>query len=245
MGWWSVRGSVTISRRGSLNCGARRVGGTRQGMGRGREGGGGGGQPGVSSADGVPRAKGRRRNSARSLPLSRVSCAACVVPCARSRCRASARPLPLPRAILRCGGGCGRPPGRSAARRRRGDQTHLLRDLVREGARRVAAGHGLRARVVGELEHGALRVGPRRDGDDVRRVLDGHDDARRELDLLPRLAGVEDVDAVQAPAPHVLVHLVVHVLRAKVRLRRDQAAHDLGLNEAGRGGGGGGGGSGT
>ena len=98
----------------------------------------------------------------------------------------------------------------------------LLCNLVRERARRVAAGNGLRAGVVCEFEDGALCVGARRDCDHVSRVLDRHDDAGRQLDLLPCLADVKNVDTVCTPPPDVVLHLVVRVLRAQVRLRSDE-----------------------
>ncbi len=56
----------------------------------------------------------------------------------------------------------------------------LLGDLVGEGAGGVAAGDGVGAGVVGELQHGAHAVRPGRDGDHVLRVFDGHDHARGE-----------------------------------------------------------------
>lgn len=46
----------------------------------------------------------------------------------------------------------------------------------------------------------------------VRGVIDGHDGAGRQLQLLPGLAQVEDVDAISAALVHVLLHLEVDVL---------------------------------
>ena len=66
---------------------------------------------------------------------------------------------------------------------------------------------------------GPLAVRPRGDGDDVLGVLDGREDARGEHELLPRLADVDDVDAVLAAAPDVLLHHVVGITRADVALR--------------------------
>lgn len=83
----------------------------------------------------------------------------------------------------------------------------------------VAAHGGLGAGVVGELEHRALAVGAGRDGHNVLRVLNRHDDARRQLQLLPGLAQVEDEDAVVAAAVHVALHGGGAVLGAQVRLR--------------------------
>jgi hypothetical protein len=57
---------------------------------------------------------------------------------------------------------------------------------------------GVGAGVLRELEDGALAVGARGLDDDVLRVLDGDDDPRRELELLPCLAKVDDVDAWDA-----------------------------------------------
>ena len=64
----------------------------------------------------------------------------------------------------------------------------------------LAARDGLRARVRRELEYRALRVRARRDGDHVVRVLDRHDDARGELQLLPASSAAEDDDALAAAA---------------------------------------------
>jgi len=146
MGWKSTRGSVTISRRGSLNCGQGRGGETAVRM--GGEGAGTGG-------------------------------------------------------------------------------THLLGDLVGEGAGRVAAGDGLRTRVRGVLKHRALCIRPRRDGNHVGRGLNRHNHARRKLDLLPRLGDVKDVDAVCPSPPDVLLHFAIHVLGAQVRGRRDEQPDGL------------------
>ena len=55
--------------------------------------------------------------------------------------------------------------------------------------RGVAAHGALGAGVVGELEHRALAVGAGGDGDDVLRVLNRHDDARRQLQLLVAAGG--------------------------------------------------------
>lgn len=68
-------------------------------------------------------------------------------------------------------------------------------ELVGEGPGRVAAGDGVGAGVLGELEDGPLAVGPRGLDDDVLGVLDGDDDPRRQLKLLPRLAQIDDEDA--------------------------------------------------
>jgi len=51
-------------------------------------------------------------------------------------------------------------------------------------------------------------------------VLDGHDDASRQLQLLPGLGQIDDVDAVIAPLEHVALHLEVQVLGAQVALGR-------------------------
>ena len=64
----------------------------------------------------------------------------------------------------------------------------------------------LRARVVGILEHGALGVGARGYGNHVRRVLDRHNYPSCELNLLPGLLNVDDVESIGAAAKDVLVH---------------------------------------
>mmetsp|Transcript_79753 Transcript_79753/g.221839 ORF Transcript_79753/g.221839 Transcript_79753/m.221839 type:complete len:316 (-) Transcript_79753:36-983(-) len=113
------------------------------------------------------------------------------------------------------------------ARVRHQQQARLLEvlgDLVREGAGGEAAGDRLGARVVRELEHSTLRVGARADGDHVLRVLDGHDDTGRQLDLLPGLGHVQDVHAVGAAAEDVGRHLEVSVARAHVGLGGQQLA---------------------
>jgi len=70
----------------------------------------------------------------------------------------------------------------------------ILLDLVGERARGVATGDGLCAGVLRKLEHRALAVRARRHANDVRRVLDRHDDARCQHQLVPRLPQVHDVD---------------------------------------------------
>ena len=59
-------------------------------------------------------------------------------------------------------------------------------DVVSEGAGREAASERRRARVLCELENGALSGRSRADGDDFSRVLDGDDRARGHQQLLPR-----------------------------------------------------------
>jgi hypothetical protein len=67
--------------------------------------------------------------------------------------------------------------------------------LVGEGTGGMPSRDGVGAGVLRELEDGALAVGARGLDDDVLRVLDGDDDSRRELKLLPCLSEVDDVDA--------------------------------------------------
>lgn len=66
--------------------------------------------------------------------------------------------------------------------------------LVGEGTRGMPSSDCIRAGVLRELEDGALAVGAGRLDDDVLGVLDGDDDPCRELELLPCLAKVDDVD---------------------------------------------------
>ena len=88
--------------------------------------------------------------------------------------------------------------------------------LVGEGTRGVPPGDGVGAGVLRELEDGALAVGAGGLDDDVLGVLDGDDDPRRELELLPCLAQIDDVDAVGAALVGVALHLEVAVLGAEV-----------------------------
>ena len=90
----------------------------------------------------------------------------------------------------------------------------------------VAARQAVGASVLGELEDGALAVGAGALDDNVSRVLDGHNDAGRELQLVPGLAEVHDVDTVSlATLPHVALHLEVAVLGAEVALGRKHHLH--------------------
>lgn len=78
------------------------------------------------------------------------------------------------------------------------DQAGLLEttgDVVGEGTGGEATGDGLGTSVRGELEGSALAIVAGRDDDNVLRVLNSHNDAGGEDDLLPGLEDVEDVDA--------------------------------------------------
>ena len=68
-------------------------------------------------------------------------------------------------------------------------------ELVSEGARGVSAGNGVSASVLREFEDGPLAIGAGGLDDDVLGVLNGDDDPSRQLELLPCLAKVDDVDA--------------------------------------------------
>ena len=90
----------------------------------------------------------------------------------------------------------------------------------------VAARQAVGASVLGELEDGALAVRAGALDDNVSRVLDGHNDAGSELQLVPGLAEVHDVDTVSlATLPHVALHLEVAVLGAEVALSRKHHLH--------------------
>lgn len=69
-----------------------------------------------------------------------------------------------------------------------------LLDLVSEGTRSVTSGDSLSASVSSELEDGSLSLGLGGDDADVGGVLDGDDDPGGELELLPSLADVDQVD---------------------------------------------------
>lgn len=69
-------------------------------------------------------------------------------------------------------------------------------DVVGERTGGESAGNGGGATVVGELENGSLSVGSGGDGNDIGGVGDGGDDSGSQLDLLPGLANVDDVDTV-------------------------------------------------
>jgi hypothetical protein len=68
-------------------------------------------------------------------------------------------------------------------------------ELIGEGTRGVPPSNGMGTSVLRELEDGALAVGAGGLDNDVLRVLDGNDYPRRQLELLPCLAKVDDVDA--------------------------------------------------
>jgi hypothetical protein len=68
-------------------------------------------------------------------------------------------------------------------------------ELVSEGTRGVPASNGVSTSILRELEDGTLAIGTGRLDDNVMRVLNGDDDPSRELELLPCLAKVDDVDA--------------------------------------------------
>ena len=116
------------------------------------------------------------------------------------------------------------------------DEAGLLeraRNVVGEVSRREATRNRLCARMGRELEHRTLPVGASRNYGDVRRVVNGRNDARREDDLLPDLristsrsacercrghapglANIDDVDPVRASLPEVGLHVDLHVLGA-------------------------------
>ena len=68
-------------------------------------------------------------------------------------------------------------------------------ELIGEGTRGVPPGNSMSSGVLRELEDSTLAVGTGGLDNDVLRVLDGNDNPRRELELLPCLAKVDDVDA--------------------------------------------------
>ena len=68
-------------------------------------------------------------------------------------------------------------------------------ELIGEGTRGVPPSNSMGTSVLRELEDGALAVGAGGLDNDVLRVLDGNDYPRRQLELLPCLAKVDDVDA--------------------------------------------------
>ena len=97
----------------------------------------------------------------------------------------------------------------------------LFGDLIGKGTRGEPTSNGGGARVLRELEDRALAVGPRRNGDDVLGVLDGGLNTSGQHQLLPRLANINDVDAVLPSPPDIFLHHVVRVARADVALRRE------------------------
>mmetsp|Transcript_24000 Transcript_24000/g.46766 ORF Transcript_24000/g.46766 Transcript_24000/m.46766 type:complete len:331 (-) Transcript_24000:64-1056(-) len=97
----------------------------------------------------------------------------------------------------------------------------LVRDLVGEGTGGEAAGDGRRAGVLAVLEDGALAVWAGRDDANISRVLDRHNDARREEKLVVCPAEIDDVDAVRLALPHVASHLEIQVFGAQVRRARE------------------------
>jgi hypothetical protein len=68
-------------------------------------------------------------------------------------------------------------------------------ELIGEGTRGVPPSDGMGASVLRELEDSTLAVGAGRLDDDVLWVLNGNNNPRRELELIPCLAQVDDVDA--------------------------------------------------
>ena len=67
-------------------------------------------------------------------------------------------------------------------------------DLIGKGTGAKATRDEVGTRVVGELVARALAVRAARHDGDVRRVLNGDDDARSQHQLLPRLAQVQQVN---------------------------------------------------
>lgn len=68
-------------------------------------------------------------------------------------------------------------------------------ELIGEGTRGVPPSDGMGASVLRKLEDSMLAVGAGRLNDHVLRVLDGNDNSCSELELLPCLPKVDDVDA--------------------------------------------------
>jgi len=89
-------------------------------------------------------------------------------------------------------------------------------DLVSEGAGGEATSDGGRANVAGELEHGALGVGPLGNYEHIGGVLNGSDGSGRKDELLPGFPEVDDVDAVRPSLEDVLLHSCLAVLRPDV-----------------------------
>mmetsp|Transcript_18345 Transcript_18345/g.34083 ORF Transcript_18345/g.34083 Transcript_18345/m.34083 type:complete len:203 (-) Transcript_18345:42-650(-) len=101
----------------------------------------------------------------------------------------------------------------------------LCSDLVGERARHPATRHGLCTDVLAELQHRPRTIRTLGRHDDVGGVLDGHDDARGSHELLPGLAQVNDVDAVNSATKNVALHTVITIACAQVGL-----AHQHHLN---------------
>lgn len=73
-----------------------------------------------------------------------------------------------------------------------------------------------------ELESGTHSVGTRRDGDNVLRVFNRHDNTGSKDQLLPGLANVQNVNTIASATPDVLFHLRVRVSRSSVDCRRSK-----------------------
>jgi hypothetical protein len=82
----------------------------------------------------------------------------------------------------------------------------------------VPARQSLRAGVLSELQDGPGAVGAGGLHHDVLRVLDGDDHPGRQLQLVPCLAHVDDVDAVVSPLVDVPLHLEIAVLGPQMAL---------------------------
>lgn len=107
-------------------------------------------------------------------------------------------------------------------------QTRLdeaLLDLVREGARGVAARKSRRAGVVRELQCSTLSKGTGRDNNNLSRILNSYDDTGSQLDLLPGAGQVQQVDTVGATRVDIAIHLRDDVAGTNVDLASEHSLH--------------------
>lgn len=86
----------------------------------------------------------------------------------------------------------------------------------------VAAGQSLCAGVVCKLENRTLTVGSCGLHHDISGVLNRHNYAGRQLQLLPSLPEVDDVNPVIAPLINIAFHLEVAILGSQVALSGQQ-----------------------
>lgn len=113
-------------------------------------------------------------------------------------------------------------------------------ELIGKCTRRMPSSNGVRASVLRELEDGALAVGAGRLDNDVLGVLNGNNHPRRELQLLPCLAEVDDVDTyelqqrcsrihIQDTLPkeqqHTLQQVAMQLCHTRYDTKSDQVEH--------------------
>ena len=94
----------------------------------------------------------------------------------------------------------------------------LFGDIIGQSTGGPAAGGGLGADVLGALENGTLTIGTLGADEDISGVLDGGDHTSGDLDLLPSLLQVDDVDTTLLALVGVVLHAGINVLGTEMGL---------------------------